>query len=132
EARRIARHPRFVVTDVEAALGTRYTADTIERLKVRAPQVHFVWLMGADNLASFHRWERWRDIAAMVPIAVIDRPGATLAALASPAAHALARWRLDQTDAALLPRMRPPAWVFLTGPRSFLSSTALRALRDPA
>jgi nicotinate-nucleotide adenylyltransferase len=82
--------------------------------------------MGADNLAQFHRWQHWRRIADQVPIAVIDRPPQSFRALASPAAQALARYRVPETDAALLPDRPAPAWVFLTGLKLNLSSTGLR------
>ena len=122
--------PRVVtVTGLEAGLPTTFTAATLTHLLARNPGVNFVWLMGADNLAGFHRWQNWRRIAAMVPVAVIDRPGATHRALRSPAGVALARWRLPEAQARALAAARPPAWVFLHGRRSDLSSTALRALR---
>lgn len=130
-ARALARDPRMVVSDVEARLGLRYSVDTLAALTARAPGVRFVWIMGADGLAQFHRWRDWRGIAAMAPLAVIDRPGWTLAATASPAARALARFRMDEADAGLLARSAPPAWVFLHGPRSGLSSTAIRAGTGP-
>ena len=122
----ITRHPRIEVTAFEAAVSTRYTADTLARIQHRRPGVRFVWVMGADNLATFHRWERWRTIARAMPIAVVDRPGSTLAFTNAPAAIALARHRVDETDARLLPLSDPPAWTFLHGPRSSLSSTAIR------
>ena len=91
-----------------------------------SPLVHFVWIMGADNLAQFDKWERWREIFTMVPIVVVDRPGWRLKALASTAARAFAKSRKPETDAALLADMPPPAWTFLTGPLSHASSTAIR------
>ena len=126
-AREIVTHPRVAVTDIEARLGTRYTAETLAALGMRYRGVHFVWLMGADNLAGFTRWYRFRDIAAAVPFAVVNRPGSTLAALNAPAAQLYARFRIPEEDAPALPGMRPPAWTFLHGPLSPLSSTALRA-----
>jgi nicotinate-nucleotide adenylyltransferase len=126
-ARRLARHPRIAVTDVEAQLGVRYTIDTIRELRARCPTLRFVWIMGADSLANFHRWGHWREIAGLVPIAVIDRPGLTLKAARAPAAQALERFRIRESAAATLAGRRPPAWVFLHGPRSNLSSTAIRA-----
>ena len=125
-ARKLARDPRIVVTGLEEGIGTRYTYDTIAYLLQRAPGVRFVWLMGADNLAQFSRWQRWRDIAACVPIAAIDRPGATRAAAASRAAHLFARWRLPEEKARKLPTLKPPAFVFLHDRRKDLSSTILR------
>jgi nicotinate-nucleotide adenylyltransferase len=129
EARAFARHPRIDVSGIEAAIGTRYTYDTLRYLVARCPNLHFVWIMGADNLENFHRWERWRDIAAMIPIAVIDRLGPSLAAAAGPAGGALARYRLPDTLAPTLASRRPPAWVYLHGLKSPLSSTTLRAAR---
>ena len=125
-ARRVAGHPRIAVSGFEAAIGTRYTFDTLTWLAQRAPQARFVWIMGADNLARFHRWQRWRAIAALMPMAVVDRFGNSLGALASPAATALAPYRLPESAARRLPYCRPPAWVFLHGLKSPLSSTALR------
>lgn len=126
QARGVARHPALVPTGLEAGLGTRYSFDTVAALVRRFPQVHFVWLMGADNLASFHRWQRWDELAALVPMAVIDRPGCTFPAMAAPAAGALARWRRPESAAGRLARMAPPAWVFLHGLKSPMSSTQLR------
>ena len=88
--------------------------------------MHFVWIMGADNLAQFHRWQSWRRIAAAVPIAVIDRPPQSFRALAAPAAQALARYRVPENQAARLADQRAPAWAFLTGMKLNLSSTVLR------
>ena len=130
-SRATAADPRIIVSDLEAGVGTHYTCDTLAWLKRHCAGVRFVWLMGADNLADFHRWKRWRDIAASVPIAVIDRPASTLKAAHSPAALWLAPHRVDETDAALLPDRQAPAFAFLHGPRSAQSSTALRARGAP-
>lgn len=119
------QHPRIIVVDVETTLGTRYTIDTLTALQHRFPQVNFVWLMGTDNLARFERWKRWRDIAARVPIAVVMRPGSTLAPLHSKAAQCFAGVRA--TDFANFARAKPPALAIIEGPRSAASSTAIRA-----
>ena len=126
-SRRLARHPRIAVTAFERDLPTRYTADTLAHVVTRRPDARFVWIMGADNLATFHEWQQWRRIAETLPIAVVDRPGSTLSFTSSRAAIALARHRIDESDAPLLAAMPPPAWVFLHGPRSSQSSTAIRA-----
>jgi nicotinate-nucleotide adenylyltransferase len=131
-ARALARHPRIAVTGLEAEIGAHYTFDTIRYLRARCPGVRFVWIMGADNLRSFHRWQKWRDIAAMVPIAVIDRLGPSLYATAGLAGQALARHRLPDSQAKSLANRRPPAWIYLHGLKSPLSSTALRAARAEA
>ena len=125
-ARQMADDPRIDVSCLESVIGTRYTADTIGYLRRRASGLRFVWIMGADNLAQFHRWENWRRIASEVPIAVIDRPPQSFRALAAPAAQALARYRLPENQAARLADRRAPAWVFLTGMKLNLSSTGLR------
>ena len=93
----------------------RYSYDTIRYLVSHCPGVHFVWIMGADNLRSFHRWQKWRGIAGMVPIVVIDRLGPSLYAMGSVCARALGRQRVPESAAASLPFRRPPAWVFLHG-----------------
>jgi nicotinate-nucleotide adenylyltransferase len=128
-ARALAHHPGICVTGLEAEIGAHYTHDTLRYLLARCPGVRFVWIMGADNLRSFPRWQRWRDIAAMVPIAVIDRLGPSLYATAGLAGQALARYRLLDSQARVLADRRPPAWIYLHGLKSPLSSTALRAAR---
>lgn len=124
EAGRIMRHPRVEITALEVQLGSRFTADTVRHLSEIYRGVHFVWLMGSDNLATFHRWDRWRDIAARVPIGVLARPGHRLAGLSAPAARALARHRL--TDPHRLAGSAPPAWAFATIPLRAESSSRLR------
>jgi nicotinate-nucleotide adenylyltransferase len=128
-ARALAQHSRIDVTGLEAVIKTRYTYDTIKWLKARCPRVRFVWIMGADNLRSFHRWQKWRGIAKLVPFVVIDRLGPSLYAAASAAGQALSRYRIPEYEAAVLPYRKPPAWTFVHGLKSPLSSTALRALR---
>ncbi len=124
--RRLNRHPRVAVTDVERQLGTRYTADTLAKLSRRYPGVRFVWLMGSDNLAGFHRWERWEWIMEHYPIGVLARPGQQVRAGLSPAARRYARWRLPQYAAKILPEGPAPRWTLLVGPMSPASSTAIR------
>jgi nicotinate-nucleotide adenylyltransferase len=129
-AQALARHPRIDVTGFEADIGARYTYDTVRYLMDRCPGVRLVWIMGADNLRSFHRWQNWRAIAAMVPVVVVDRLGPSLYASAGPAGQRLARYRLAESAAKTLPGRKPPAWVYLHGLKSPLSSTALRAARQ--
>ena len=125
--RQIIDNPKIKVTAFEAAYQTRYTADTVSLVLRLRPRLKFVWLMGADNLAGFHKWQNWQNIAAMLPIAVVDRPGSTLAYRSARAALALSRFRVDEDDSGMLAGMTPPAWTFLHGPRNSISSTALRA-----
>jgi len=129
QARAVADDPRIDVTAFEEEIGARYTVDTLAYLRRRFPGVRFVWIMGADNLAGFDRWRGWRRIAHMMPIAIIDRPGWTLKAMRSRGATALSRARIHEGRAPALADLRPPAWVFLHGPRSHLSSTMLRQMR---
>ena len=128
-ARAMIRNPRIRVTGFEAEKGFRYTWQTLKYLKNSLPDRRFVWIMGADSLASFHHWERWQDIAATFPIAVYARPGSSRRALASRAALALAHGQIDQEDAPILAGLPAPAWVYLHGRQSSLSSSAIRARR---
>jgi nicotinate-nucleotide adenylyltransferase len=128
-ARALTCHPRIDVTGLEAVINTRYTYETLAFLRRRCPGARFVWIMGADNLRSFSRWQNWQGIAAMMPIVVVDRVGPSLYANGSIAAQALARFRIPEQDAVSLPEREPPAWVYLHGLKSALSSTALRAER---
>lgn len=124
DAAALARHPRIEVT---GATGTSsYTVDLLRDLKRRFPGVHFVWLMGADNLANFHRWRDWETIFGLMPIAVLDRPGFRLKARAGQAAQRFADFYVDESDATGLALLIPPAWTLLSHPLSSLSSTKLR------
>ncbi len=126
-ARRVMRHPRVVVSDIEARLGTRYTAETLAALKKFYPGVRFVWLMGADNLASFHHWEQWRKIMQTVPIGVIARPGDRVGARTSKAALTFRFAKLRGRDSAILRRCDPPCWCFVNVPMVNVSSSDIRA-----
>ncbi len=125
-ARRLMAHPRVEISDFEARAGTRYTAETLAALMRRRPDLRFVWLMGADNLASFHRWQNWQWIMENVPIGVIARPEARIPARNSVAARRYGRFRLPGRASVVLPRMAPPAWCFINVPMVEQSSSAIR------
>ncbi len=126
-ARTIMQHPRVCVTDIEASLNTRFTAETLASLRRHYPGVRFVWLMGADNLAQFDRWQNWRWIMETVPIGVMARPGERMSARLSKAARIYADARLPGRASHILPQMQAPAWSFINLPLSHQSSTAIRA-----
>lgn len=123
------RDNRIRVTAFESGLASTFTAATLSFLCRRNEGVHFVWIMGADCLSQFHRWQHWRDIFAMLPIAVINRPGFHLKALAAPAASAFQPSRWPERLARALPSAKAPAWTMLSGPLSPLSSTTIRKLQ---
>ncbi|MEM9575860.1 MAG: nicotinate-nucleotide adenylyltransferase [Pseudomonadota bacterium] len=126
-ARETVQHTKVTVTDIEAELGTRYTAETITALRARYPGVRFVWLMGADNLAQFHRWQDWRQIARTVPLGILARPGDRMRARMSPAARFLAQYRIAGHASQLLGRADAPAWCYVNVPMVDLSSSDLRS-----
>lgn len=125
-AGQFARGPSMIVSDLESRLGVTYSIDVIRILKARFPGVRLVWVMGADNLSGFHRWRGWTEIMRAVPVAVVARPGFVLAGGLSAAARRFAFARRPASQAGRLAGMRPPAWVYLTAPLNFLSSTSLR------
>ena len=127
-----ASGPSMIVSDFETRAGTQWTVDTLRALTARHPGVRFVWLMGSDNLAGFHRWRGWTDIMRLMPMAVIARPGSLHHSRTAPAAARFAAARIPTRQAALLPGMPAPAWTWLTAPLNPRSSTALRAARDAA
>jgi len=126
-AQRVMQHPRVQVTDIEASLGTRYTAQTLAKLRQNYPKVRFVWLMGADNLAQFHLWQDWRQIADSVPMGILARPGQRISARMSRAATLYAPNRIPGRYSQLLARAEAPAWCFVNVPMHDASSTAIRA-----
>jgi nicotinate-nucleotide adenylyltransferase len=128
-AKAIARDRRVRPMDLETRLGTRFTADTLVELKNRCPRMHFVWIMGADNLVGFHRWERSSSILHTLPVAIFDRPTYSITALASRTALRFRRNRVRHRAARNLVRREPPAWVFLHSRRHPASATRIRQLR---
>ncbi len=127
-AQAVMDHPRVKITDLEARLGTRFTFATIRRLQAMYPGVRFVWLMGADNLVQFHRWDHWRDILRAVPVAVLARPGSGVAARLSRAAQAFRRDHLARGEA--IGGRNPPVWAFVNLPMNGASSSAIRKRGD--
>jgi len=128
-ARALAKGPEMVVSDFETRAGTTWTVDTLRVLRARHSGVRFVWLMGSDNMAGFHRWRGWTDIMRSVPVAVIARPGSLLESRTSPAAARFAPFRVPQERGRMLPYLSAPAWTYLTAPLNAKSSTSLRAGR---
>jgi len=129
EARRIARHPRFVVTDIERQLGSRTTAETLRGLAPALSRGKFVWIMGADSFANLHHWHNWREIAETVPLVILARPGYSLRALAGEAANRYDEYEVPGHLAPQLVTMAPPAWAFIPMPLRKESSTAIRRTR---
>ncbi|WP_299685838.1 nicotinate-nucleotide adenylyltransferase [uncultured Tateyamaria sp.] len=129
-ARAVMRDPRVTVTDIEATLGTRYTAQTLAALRARYPGVRFVWLMGADNLAQFHRWQDWTWIMENVPVGVLARPNDRISARMSPAARLYRPYRIAGRASQMLSRVDAPAWCFVNVAMSPQSSSAIRAAGD--
>jgi nicotinate-nucleotide adenylyltransferase len=127
KARNIMQHPKVEITDIEARLGTRYTAETLARLRALYPGVRFVWLMGADNLAQLHHWQDWCQIMESVPVGVLARPGDRISARMSPAARLYRQARLPGRASHLLGTADPPAWCFVNVPMVAQSSSAIRA-----
>ena len=117
----------MIVSGAETKLGSAYTIDTIRSLRARFPGVKFVWIMGADSLASFHRWKGWTQIMREIPVAVVSRPWISLKSRFSPTVQRFARFRRPSQSAIRLAGSPTPAWVFLFGRFNFQSSTALRA-----
>ena len=125
-ARKQALRAPIRVTAIERELHTRYTVDTLRKLVRRYPHRRFVWLMGADNLAQFHRWRAWRDLARLMPIAVIARPGYDAAAIASPAMAWLGRYRKPPATLKFRETWSAPALLTLRFDPDPTSATALR------
>jgi nicotinate-nucleotide adenylyltransferase len=129
-AQRMAGGTRIRVTAIERELGTHYTVDTLQALRSRFPGRRFVWLMGEDNLSQFHLWRHWREIAGLVPIAVVSRPGYYGSARAARAMGWLRRFVRPSAEASRWTEWRPPALVLLKLPPDPTSATGIRAA-DP-
>jgi len=125
-SRALVIHPFIHVTGFEKDLPTTISAQTVAFIRSRHPNVHFVWLMGADNLENLHLWQQWRQLAHQIVIGVIDRPGASLACLHASAARTLSRFRLQETQAPRLAYLAAPAWCFLHAPKLDIASHKLR------
>ena len=125
-AQAMAQHPAIHVTGIETQLGTQYTFETISALMEMGPDLHFVWLMGADNLSQLPTWKNWEQLMQSVPVGVLARPGFNSAATSSKAALRFAQDRIPEEDAARLATLAPPAWVFLPIPLHSASSTQIR------
>lgn len=125
-AQKIVKHPKIRITRLESRLATRYTADTLKALCKRYPNIRFVWIMGADNLASFHRWKDWQSIFKTTRIAIYHRPAYALKALSSQAAQRFSSARIRPQKAHIIARLKPPTWSFLPIRGKNISATDIR------
>jgi nicotinate-nucleotide adenylyltransferase len=126
-ARHMARGVRIRASDFELREGTRFTIDTVRRLKRRYPQHRFIWLLGSDTLPNFHKWRDWRGLTLIVPIAVIRRPGYDSLAHAARAMGWLRRFVHRSSQARHWTDWSAPAILFLRLPPDPTSATAIRA-----
>lgn len=131
-AQALAAGPDMIVSDLERRAGLWWTVDTLRLLKSRHPRVKFVWVMGSDNLMGFHHWKGWTDIARLMPMAVVARPGSILGSRFAPTSTFFADRRVPASRAPVLATMEAPAWVYLTAPLNPQSSTAIRVATKPA
>lgn len=127
--KRIAKHPRFVVTNLEQQINSKNTAQTLAAMHGVFQQANFVWIMGADSFANLHHWHHWQDIAETLPLAVLARPGYSIRALNGQAALRYNRRRISADRAPSLATAQAPAWTFLAMPLRNESSTAIRKRR---
>lgn len=129
-AQQVMEHPRVRISDIEAELNTRYTAETLRALRHKFPAAKFTWLMGADNLAQFHLWKDWDEIIETVPIGVLARSGERIEGRTAPAAQIYRHALLKGRQARLLSNADGPAWAFVNVPMRDISSTELRTRGD--
>ena len=128
-AQEVAEHPKIFVTDIEKDLRTQYSLDTIHALQTHFPRTRFVWLMGADNLLSFHKWHKWQEIFKALPVCVLDRPPRHSSVRACPAFERFRPYLVPQQDAARVLEKSLPAWTIIRMPLNEMSATAIRAGR---
>lgn len=125
-AAKFEKNPRIFVLDIEKQLRTRYTINTISKLRRRFSQVQFVWLMGSDNLATFRLWRRWPEILKSIPVAVVLRPGTSLAPLHAKPLQRVAQRRCDSARFRTRGKPELPCFTVIDGHRNYLSSTQIR------
>jgi nicotinate-nucleotide adenylyltransferase len=123
----IAKHPQFIVTDIEHQIHARTTAQTLAAMQLALKQAHFVWIMGADSFRDLDRWKKWTYIVETLPLAVLARPGYSVRALGSQAANRFGKFRVPNEHAGLVAKRKAPAWVFISMPLRKESSTAIRS-----
>ena len=127
---KLADHPQIYVTEIESIFDVRYTFETLQLLLSKFPQFRFVWLMGSDNLAEFHTWNNWFEIAHHVSIGVLARTGYRMQARNSIAARSLGKYWIPEHQAQLLATSIPPSWTLVNIPMHPANSTKIRASID--
>lgn len=131
-AKKIVRHPKIRVTDLEKSFNTRYTRDTLLKIQAKFADIAFVWLMGSDNLEQFPQWYKWQDIAESIPIVVFARGNSTHKALRGKMASYCRKHRLTGRNIRSIAVKTPPVWGFLHVRKHPASATNLRKMLDNA
>lgn len=121
-ARQCRQYRRMAVLRLEEKLGVSHSADTLHRIHLSRPRLKLYWIMGADNLVHFHRWQRVEILTACAATIVINRPGFRAAALASPMARRLKR----RSARSLTRKPEPHGWSFIQSRLSHSSATDIR------
>ena len=129
-SKKIMKHPSVIITDLERKFKTKYTFQTLIKLKKLYPSTKFVWLMGADNLINFHHWKNCDWIMKNIPVGVLARPEEQIKAGLSRTAIKFGNYRLPKEKSIILSNYIPPVWTLSTGPMRNISSTEIREKKN--
>jgi nicotinate-nucleotide adenylyltransferase len=84
------------ILDLEKDFKNYYSANTITNIKKSYPKTNFYWIMGGDNLLTFHKWFKWQEIVEKVKLLVCERGTTALKASRTKLAQHLPLLELDK------------------------------------
>tara|TARA_B110000116_G_scaffold265201_1_gene274052 strand:+ start:3706 stop:4287 length:582 start_codon:yes stop_codon:yes gene_type:complete len=122
-------HP-IKITEIEKKIKSRYSYQSINYIQNHYKNIKFFWLMGADNLIDFHRWQHWETIFKDISIVVFKRHGYNNNALNSKTAKKFAKFQknLNLIDQIYFSQL--PSWTWIDNREIKISSSEIRKQRN--
>ena len=126
----ITRNFPIKIKEIEKQIGSDNSYKTINYILNHYKNIKFFWLMGADNLISFHKWQNWQKIFNNISIVIFKRHGYNIRALKSIASKKFINNKILGSDFNMEEFNNLPSWVFVENNEIKISSSDIRNQRE--
>ncbi len=101
---------KIFVKYVDDKIKSKNTFDLLNYLKRKNRKIKLFFLIGADNLIKFHKWDKWKKIPKIAKIVVFARTNYSTKAL-----NSIASKKLKKSD-----------WMYINSKKMNISSSLIR------
>jgi nicotinate-nucleotide adenylyltransferase len=118
------------ISEIENKINSTHTYESLNYIQNHYKNIKFFWLMGADNLINFHKWQKWREIFNNISIVVFKRHGYNNKALNSITKKTFAQFQVLANSLNQSNFKQLPSWSLIKNKEIKISSTEIRKQRE--